>query len=137
MMSHAHASSTSCLQMSIPSLSSYSSTSCTPQTTLPINKSPEHPQNEACCPVANTTSSTHKETDLIFPIYNIHLGFISSHFFEAVVKQRMGLCQELPLKAHLQSCRDHLITQFVWYLLEFIFSRFRASQSSLPYWSHY
>ena len=58
MMSHAQSSSSSCLHMSVPSLSSCSSTSSTPQTTLPINKSPVHPQNEECCLVANTTSST-------------------------------------------------------------------------------
>ena len=45
----------SCLHMSVPTLSSYSSTSSTPQTTLPINKHCEDPQNEECGPVANTT----------------------------------------------------------------------------------
>ena len=51
--------------MSIPSLSSFSSTSSTPQTTLPINKSLVHPQNEECCLVAHTTSSTGYEPNVI------------------------------------------------------------------------
>ena len=51
--------------MSIPSLSSFSSTSSTPQTTLPINKSLVHPQNEECCLVAHTTSSTSYEPNVI------------------------------------------------------------------------
>ena len=65
MMSHARSSSTSCLRMSIPSLSSYSSTSSTPQTTLPINKHRDDPQNEECGPVASTTSSTGYEPNVI------------------------------------------------------------------------
>ena len=65
MMSHAHSSSSSCLHMSVPPLSSYSSTSSTPQTTLPINKSLVPPQNEECGPVANTTSSTGYEPNVI------------------------------------------------------------------------
>ena len=41
---------------SVPTLSSYSSTSSTPQTTLPIKKHCVDPQNEECGPVAKTTS---------------------------------------------------------------------------------
>ena len=51
--------------MSVPPLSSYSLTSSTPQTTLSINKHCEDPQNEECCPVANTTSSTGYEPNVI------------------------------------------------------------------------
>ena len=51
--------------MSVQPLSSYSSTSSTPQTTLPINKHCEDPQNEECGPVANTTSSTGYEPNVI------------------------------------------------------------------------
>ena len=65
MMSHAHSSSTSCLHLSIPSLSSYSSTSSTLQTTLPIYKHLDDPQNEECGPVAKTTSSTGYEPNVI------------------------------------------------------------------------
>ena len=46
--------------------------------------------------------TSHKETYLNLPINNINLGFISCHFFEALVKQSMGLCQGLPLRAHFQ-----------------------------------
>ena len=51
--------------MSIPFLPSYSSTSSTPQTTLPINKHCDDPQNEECGPVTNTTSSTGYESNVI------------------------------------------------------------------------
>ena len=61
MMSHAHSSSSSCLHMSIPSLSSLSSTS-TPHSACCRSVEPcEDPQNEECGPVANTTSSTEQK----------------------------------------------------------------------------
>ena len=46
----------SCLHMSVPTLSSCSSTSSTLQTTLPIKKHCVDPQKEECGPVAKTTS---------------------------------------------------------------------------------
>ena len=55
----------SCLHMSVPTLSSCSSISSTFQTTLPINKHCEDPQNEECGPVANTNSSTGYEPNVI------------------------------------------------------------------------
>ena len=57
-MSHAHPSSSSCLPMSAPLLSSYSSILLTLQTTLPIDKHCDDPQNEEYGLVADTTSST-------------------------------------------------------------------------------
>ena len=51
--------------MSVPTLSPYSSTSCTPQTSLPIKKHCDDPQNEECGPVANATSSTGYEPNVI------------------------------------------------------------------------
>ena len=67
----------------------------------------------------------HKETYLNLPIYNINLGFISSHFFESLVKQSMGLCQGLPLEGLISKfCKDHLVMQFAGYLLEFMFNDF-------------
>ena len=68
--------------------------------------------------------TSHKETDLNFPIYNIHSGLISSQFFETLVKQNMGLCQRLPFRAHLQSCRDFLPMQIVGYLCDFFMKDF-------------
>ena len=64
MMSHAHSSSFSCLHMSVPPLSSLSSTA-TSQVTLPINKHCADPQNEEYGSVANTTSSTGYEPNEI------------------------------------------------------------------------
>ena len=50
--------------MSVPP-SSLSQTSSTPQTTLPINKHRDDPQNEEYGSVAKTTSSTGYEPDVI------------------------------------------------------------------------
>ena len=66
MMSHARSSSSSCLHMSVPPLSSNSSTSSTPHSTCCRSvERCEHPQNEECGPVANTTSSTGYKSNVI------------------------------------------------------------------------
>ena len=57
--------------MGVPPQSSYSSTSSTPQTTLPTNKSLVHPQNEECCSVTNTTSSRNRAMS---PVKTSHTG---------------------------------------------------------------
>ena len=71
MMSHAQSSWSSCLHMGVPLQTYYSSTSSTPQTTLPINESLFHSQNEECCSVANTTSSRNRAMS---PVKTSHTG---------------------------------------------------------------
>ena len=48
----------------------------------------------------------------ILSINNIYFRFMSSHFFEAFVKQSIGFFQGIPSRAHFQSCRDQLAMQF-------------------------
>ena len=65
-MSHAHSSSSSCLHMSVPPLTLFSSTSSTSQVTLPINEPcAQDPQNEEYGSVAKTTASTGYEPNVI------------------------------------------------------------------------
>ena len=92
--------------MSIPSLSSFSSTSSTPQTTLPINKSLVHPKNEECCPVAHTTSSTGYEPNVIdnFDYSEIYTAIFQNDSVDIDTEPSYTFDAQLDDEGYLHNC---------------------------------
>ena len=72
--------------------------------------------------------TSHEETNLNLPIYNINLGFISSHFIEILGKTKH---EPLPRASSWglisKFCKDHLVMQFAWVSSGVHVQRFRAS----------
>ena len=54
-------------------------------------------------------STSHKEAYLNCTLDNMDFGHVSSHLFETLVEQSMGLCQRFPFRTCLQSGRDFLV----------------------------